>query len=79
MKKTLEKFAKKVCEIADDGRIWKVFYVWYVILFALNLILMAFSDTKRKSNLMNAVSIGMGLGITGYHIERTEKLKAEKK
>ena len=77
MKPSMETFAKKINEVYNSNRFWKVLFVWYMVLFALDLILAAVSDRDRKTSLLNAVSVGLGFGITGYHINRTGGWKAE--
>ena len=79
MKESTEKFLKKVNNVCEDGTIWKFFYVCYVILFAANMLLSAFakSEDDRVRSRWNALSIGAGLGITSYRMEKAAKRKQE--
>ena len=77
MKLSMETFATKIDEMFNDNRVWKGFFVWYLVLLVIDLLLAAFTDQKRKTSLTNAVSVGIGLGITCYHLKRTGGWKAE--
>ena len=77
MKESTMKFVKKVGDICEEDTIWKVFYVCYVLLFAANMLLSAFSKSEKdkKRGRWNAVSIGVGLGVSSFLMEKTEKAK----
>ena len=77
MKPSMETFATKIDKVFNDNRVWKGFFVWYLVLLAADLLLAAFTEQKRKTSMMNAVSVGVGLGITWYHLKRTGGWKAE--
>ena len=77
MNESTMKFLKKVNDICEEGTIWKVLYVCYVLLFAANMLLSAFSKSEKdkKRGRWNAISIGAGLGFSSYLMERAEKNK----
>lgn len=72
MKETVMNLMKKVYDGCENGTIWKALYGCYLVLFAANMMLSFFVKTKEEKaqGRWNAVSIGLGLGFTGYQMRK---------